>query len=245
MVKILVGKPEKQSKKQFLIIVSLKEFLRCSVMDDSFEKFSLNFSNLSIAILNFLHSKPSLFFLFLFSKFCLSLAFFLLGRLLFQVFVWCEGNSIHRQRWLHSYCWKFYTDGRKTSLKNEIFLFTENAQGEPDYEMLDKFHEYQEKAEIYHLYHSIQRYTVSTSCCAVALWLLHMHKNHWLGAYSHLRLSLKELRHRDFSKSSFSVRLNLLHPQPSLFVFALESILCFFSSLANRYFLASNTLTAI
>ena len=26
--------------------------------------------------------------------------------------------------------------------------------------MLDKFHEYQEKAEIYHLYHSIQRYTV-------------------------------------------------------------------------------------
>lgn len=27
--------------------------------------------------------------------------------------------------------------------------------------MLDKFHEYQEKAEIYHLYHSIQRYTVS------------------------------------------------------------------------------------
>ena len=37
----------------------------------------------------------------------------------------------------------------------------ENAQGEPDNEMLDKFHEYQEKAEIYHLYHSIQRYTVS------------------------------------------------------------------------------------
>ena len=40
-----------------------------------------------------------------------------------------------------------------------IFL-TDNPQGEPDYEMLDKFHEYQEKAEIYHLYHSIQRYTV-------------------------------------------------------------------------------------
>ena len=37
----------------------------------------------------------------------------------------------------------------------------ENAQGEPDNEMLEKFHDYQEKAEIYHLYHSIQRYTVS------------------------------------------------------------------------------------
>ena len=32
--------------------------------------------------------------------------------------------------------------------------------GEPDFEMLDKFREYQEKAEIYHLYYSIQRYTV-------------------------------------------------------------------------------------
>lgn len=46
-----------------------------------------------------------------------------------------------------------------------IYLFpTENSQGEPDYEMLDKFHEYQEKAEIYHLYHSIQRYTVRLRC---------------------------------------------------------------------------------
>lgn len=44
--------------------------------------------------------------------------------------------------------------------------------------MLDKFHEYQEKAEIYHLYHSIQRYTVSHIeiengiASAVILWLL-------------------------------------------------------------------------
>ena len=49
-------------------------------------------------------------------------------------------------------------------LVNSLFLLliflTDNPQGEPDYEMLDKFHEYQEKAEIYHLYHSIQRYTV-------------------------------------------------------------------------------------
>ena len=43
----------------------------------------------------------------------------------------------------------------------KIFSPAESAQAEPDYEMLDKFHEYQEKAEIYHLYHSIQRYTVS------------------------------------------------------------------------------------
>lgn len=42
-----------------------------------------------------------------------------------------------------------------------IFSPPENAHGEPDIEMLDKFHEYQEKAEMYHLYHSIQRYTVS------------------------------------------------------------------------------------
>ena len=49
-------------------------------------------------------------------------------------------------------------------LVNSLFLLliflTDNPQGEADYEMLDKFHEYQEKAEIYHLYHSIQRYTV-------------------------------------------------------------------------------------
>ena len=44
---------------------------------------------------------------------------------------------------------------------SKTFSPTENAQAESDYEMLDKFHEYQEKAEIYHLYHSIQRYTVS------------------------------------------------------------------------------------
>lgn len=33
-------------------------------------------------------------------------------------------------------------------------------EAEPDLVMLDKFYEYQEKAEIYHLYHSIHRYTV-------------------------------------------------------------------------------------
>lgn len=59
----------------------------------------------------------------------------------------------------------------------KIFSPVENAQGEPDNEMLDKFHEYQEKAEIYHLYHSIQRYTVSCikngTAGAGFLWLLH------------------------------------------------------------------------
>lgn len=33
--------------------------------------------------------------------------------------------------------------------------------GNTDAEMLRKFYEYQTKAEIYHLYHSIQRYTVT------------------------------------------------------------------------------------
>ncbi|XP_020611190.1 intraflagellar transport protein 122 homolog isoform X2 [Orbicella faveolata] len=58
---------------------------------------------------------------------------------------------------------------------------SENAQAEPDYEMLDKFHEYQEKAEIYHLYHSIQRYTdepftshLPETLFNIARYLLHM-----------------------------------------------------------------------
>ena len=49
----------------------------------------------------------------------------------------------------------------KLSVQCLDLVSAENAKGEPDYEMLDKFHEYQEKAEMYHLYHSIQRYTVS------------------------------------------------------------------------------------
>ena len=39
----------------------------------------------------------------------------------------------------------------------------------------------------------------------------------------------------NFSKSSFSIRFNLLHPQPPSFLFALESPLWCFSSLANHY----------
>ncbi|CAH3150863.1 unnamed protein product [Porites lobata] len=57
----------------------------------------------------------------------------------------------------------------------------DNPQGEADYEMLDKFHEYQEKAEIYHLYHSIQRYTdepftshMPETLFNIARYLLHM-----------------------------------------------------------------------
>ena len=61
-------------------------------------------------------------------------------------------------------------------------------------------------------------------------------------------LILKELRHQscflkknwlNFSKSSFPIRLNLLHPQPSLFLIALESTFWCFSSLANHYFKVS------
>ena len=52
-------------------------------MDASFEKFSLNFSNLPIAVLNFfLLWKLSLIIV---AVYCISLAFFFLGRLLFQV----------------------------------------------------------------------------------------------------------------------------------------------------------------
>ena len=40
----------------------------------------------------------------------------------------------------------------------------------------------------------------------------------------------------NFSKSSFSICFNLLHPQPSLFLFALESPLWYSSSSANHYF---------
>ena len=67
---------------------------------------------------------------------------------------------------------------------------------------------------------------------------------------------LKELRRRscikifktnwlNFSKSSFSIRFNPLHPQLSLFLFALEWSLWCFSSLANHYFKVSSTWTAI
>ena len=48
----------------------------------------------------YIRSHPWFFFFVYF----LPLVFFYLGRLLFQVFFWSEGNFIHRQRWLHS-CW--------------------------------------------------------------------------------------------------------------------------------------------
>ncbi|KAK3754001.1 hypothetical protein QZH41_009256 [Actinostola sp. cb2023] len=53
--------------------------------------------------------------------------------------------------------------------------------GEPDLNMLDKFHEYQEKAEIYYLYHSIHRYTeepftshLPETLFNIARYLLHL-----------------------------------------------------------------------
>ena len=42
----------------------------------------------------------------------------------------------------------------------KIIMLCWCLENEPDYEMLGKFQEYQEKAEAYHLYHSVQRYTV-------------------------------------------------------------------------------------
>lgn len=65
------------------------------------------------------------------------------------------------------YCFRFHDAGYyfwKLSVQCLDLVSAENDKGEPDYEMLDKFHDYQEKAEIYHLYHSIQRYTVSVHC---------------------------------------------------------------------------------
>ena len=54
------------------------------VTDNSFKKFCLNFSSLSITILlNFIHLKPCLTF---FSVYCLSCGFFYLGRLYFFKF---------------------------------------------------------------------------------------------------------------------------------------------------------------
>ncbi|KAK2571545.1 Intraflagellar transport protein 122-like protein [Acropora cervicornis] len=67
----------------------------------------------------------------------------------------------------------------KLSVQCLDLVSTEN--GEPDFEMLDKFHEYQEKAEIYHLYYSIQRYTdepftshLPETLFNIARYLLHM-----------------------------------------------------------------------
>ncbi|XP_068714789.1 intraflagellar transport protein 122 homolog isoform X2 [Montipora foliosa] len=69
----------------------------------------------------------------------------------------------------------------KLSVQCLDLVSTENSNAEPDYEMLDKFHEYQEKAEIYHLYHSIQRYTdepftshLPETLFNIARYLLHM-----------------------------------------------------------------------
>ena len=60
-----------------------------------------------------------------------------------------------------------------------------------------------------------------------------------LGTY---HISLKELCHRvfweeelNFSKPSFQIRFNLFHPQPSLFLFALESPLCCFSLVSLHF----------
>ena len=39
-----------------------------------------------------------------------------------------------------------------------LFLLAENKEKED--EMLQKFHDFQRKAEMYYVYHSIQRYTV-------------------------------------------------------------------------------------
>ncbi len=43
------------------------------------------------------------------------------------------------------------------------FLSTENS--EKAQEMLQKFHDFQRKAEMYYVYHSIQRYTVRAALC--------------------------------------------------------------------------------
>ena len=42
-----------------------------------------------------------------------------------------------------------------------IFFFS--AEEDKKEEMLEKFHNFQKKAEVYYIYHSIQRYTVSVS----------------------------------------------------------------------------------
>ena len=48
-----------------------------------------------------------------------------------------------------------------------------------------------------------------------------------------------------FSSSSFVIRLNLLHPQPSLFLFGLFSPLVLFYQLVNYYFEAFFNLKVI
>ena len=64
--------------------------------------------------------------------------------------------------------------------------------------------------------------------------------------YRENQRTLKELGHHlciylkknwlNFSKSLFPVHFNPLYPQPSLFLFALESTFWCFSSLSNHYF---------
>ena len=64
------------------------------------------------------------------------------------------------------------------------------------------------------------------------------------GSICNKLMCLKKLRHHvcvfwTFSKSSFPIRFNLLHPQLSSFLYALESTFLSFSSCANHYFYVS------
>ena len=53
---------------------------------------------------------------------------------------------------------------------------------------------------------------------------------------SYVTVSVYKKKLLNFSKSSFPIRFNLLHPHPSSFLFALETPLWCFSSSANHYF---------
>ena len=76
---------------------------------------------------------------------------------------------------------------------------------------------------------------------ALDSWIERSRFEHWSGtALCSWARHIKKLRHHSciFEKNgkTFQIRFNLLNPQPSLFLFALESTLWCFSSLANHYF---------
>ena len=75
-----------------------------------------------------------------------------------------------------------YVSCLRIKCKNMKFCLISEDETKRD-EMLKKFRDYQRKAEMYYVYHSIQRYTVSytillnPSC--IQLMLRKVNKNHW------------------------------------------------------------------
>ena len=80
-------------------------------------------------LLKFVTCSPLKFFMFnhpwfFFSLYCLSFSFLYLGRLVFQVLFWAEGNFIHCHRWhYHSWSQKFLFSSKYNTQINLVKIY--------------------------------------------------------------------------------------------------------------------------